>query len=109
MQDISLDSTSAPDATGDPAGADFKLGIGDFNYSDLYKAERLSQLTAAFYAELRRADATLHAALTTYTSERGVDVKGTRAESELLIAAAPHLSRFVARLFNVEAERAAHM
>jgi len=109
MQDISLDSTSAPDATGDTAGADFKPGIGDFNYSDLYQPERLSRLTAAFYAELRRADATLCADLLAYTNARGATLKGTKAESELLIAAAPHLSRFVARLFDVEAERAAHI
>ncbi|HEX8423064.1 MAG TPA: hypothetical protein VF634_06615, partial [Pyrinomonadaceae bacterium] len=113
MQDTffesSLDSGTkgAPDAPRD-GRADFKLGVGDFNYSDLYRPERLRQLTAIFYAELRRADATLHDALIAYTEARGATLKGTRAESELLIAAAPHLSRFVARLFNVETERAAH-
>jgi NADPH-dependent glutamate synthase beta subunit-like oxidoreductase/NAD(P)H-flavin reductase len=109
MQDNSLESsTGAPNSQRD-APTDFKLGLGDFNYSDLYRPERLRELTAAFYAELRRADATLHAALMAYTSARGANLKGTRAESELLIAAAPHVSRFVARLFAVEAERAAHM
>jgi NADPH-dependent glutamate synthase beta subunit-like oxidoreductase/NAD(P)H-flavin reductase len=110
MQDTSLDNstTGAPDAKRE-AQADFKLGVGDFNYSDLYRPERLRQLTAAFYAELRLADATLHADLMTYTRERGANLRGTRAESELLIAAAPHLSRFLAQLFGVEVERAAHM
>ncbi|HZH92332.1 MAG TPA: FAD-dependent oxidoreductase [Pyrinomonadaceae bacterium] len=107
MQDISLDSgTGAPEAAGD--GANFKLGIGDFHYGDLYRPERLGQLTAVFYAGLQRDDATLHAALTAYTATRGANLRGTRAESELLIAAAPHVSRFVARLFGVEAERVAH-
>ncbi|MCA1630608.1 MAG: FAD-dependent oxidoreductase [Acidobacteria bacterium] len=32
----------------------------------------------------------------------------TKAESDLLVACAPHLSRFIARLFRVEAEREAH-
>ncbi|HEX8128675.1 MAG TPA: FAD-dependent oxidoreductase [Pyrinomonadaceae bacterium] len=112
MQDISSNSrTGAPEAAGgDDAGtgADFPLGFGDFNYGDLYRPQRLSQLTAAFYAELQREDRTLHDALTAYSATRGVSLRGTRAESELLIAAAPHLSRFVARLFGVEAERAAH-
>ncbi|HKP73537.1 MAG TPA: FAD-dependent oxidoreductase, partial [Pyrinomonadaceae bacterium] len=105
MQTISLESTGAPDASG---GADFKLGIDGFNYGDLYRPERLGELAEAFYAELRRDDPALHDALAAYTSARGANLKGTRAESELLIAAAPHLSRFVARLFDVEAERAAH-
>jgi NADPH-dependent glutamate synthase beta subunit-like oxidoreductase/NAD(P)H-flavin reductase len=111
MQDTSLESstTGAPDSPNSDAHADFKLGLGDFNYRDLYQPERLRQLTAIFYAELRRADASLHADLMAYTKARGANLKGTRAESELLIAAAPHLSRFVARLFNVETERAAHM
>ncbi|HJR09770.1 MAG TPA: FAD-dependent oxidoreductase [Pyrinomonadaceae bacterium] len=107
MQDISLDSTGAPDAT--TTGADFKLGIADFTYADLYRPERLRQLTAVFYAELHEADPTLHDALVAYTKARGANLKGTKAESELLIAAAPHLSRFVARLFGVERERAAHL
>ncbi|HEV7904222.1 MAG TPA: FAD-dependent oxidoreductase [Pyrinomonadaceae bacterium] len=101
-------STGAPNARPD-AHADFPLGLGDFHYRDLYQPERLGQLTATFYAELHRADATLHADLLAYTRARGANLKGTRAESELLIACAPHLSRFIARLFETEAERAAHM
>jgi hypothetical protein len=111
MQDISLDSrTGAPPSARDDAnmGTDFKLGIAGFTYADLYQPERLAQLTAAFYAELQKEDATLHTALREYTAARGANLRGTRAESELLIAAAPHLSRFVARLFGVESERATH-
>ena len=110
MQDTSLESSAgAPNSPERDAHADFPLGLGDFNYRDLYQPARLGQLTAAFYDELRRADATLHADLLAYTRARGANLKGTRAESELLIACAPHLSRFVARLFDVETERAAHM
>lgn len=86
----------------------FKLGIDGFTYADLYSPVRLRDLTARFYAELEGEDATLHAALVEYTRARGANLKGTKAESDLLIAAAAHLSRFVARLFNVEREREAH-
>ncbi|MDT7690259.1 MAG: hypothetical protein QOE46_3018 [Acidobacteriota bacterium] len=86
--------------------ADFQLGIRGFTYGDLHRPERLRALSDAFYAEVEREDASLHASLSEYVASRGEKIKGTRAESELLIAAAPHLSRFVARLFGVEGERA---
>src|SRR5215207_6149520 len=85
--------------------ADFPLGIEGFTYGDLYRPARLRALAEAFYAEVEREDAALHASLAEYVAARGENLKGTRAESELLIAAAPHLSRFVARLFGVERER----
>jgi NADPH-dependent glutamate synthase beta subunit-like oxidoreductase/NAD(P)H-flavin reductase len=103
----------APPATPAPAapetmGTNFELGIDGFTYRDLYDPARLRDLTARFHSELEREDATLHAALLEYTRARGANLKGTLAESELLIAASAHLSRFVARLFRVEAERGAH-
>ena len=85
---------------------DFPLGIEGFTYGDLYRPARLRALAEAFYAEVESSDAELHARLTEYVAARGEKLKGTRAESELLIAAAPYLSRFVARLFRVEEERA---
>jgi NADPH-dependent glutamate synthase beta subunit-like oxidoreductase/NAD(P)H-flavin reductase len=108
MQDISLDSGTGAPGGGAGTGTDFQLGVAGFHYSDLYRPERLARLSAAFYAGLQEDDATLYAALSAYTAARGASLRGTRAESELLIAAAPHVSRFVARLFGVEAERAAH-
>src|SRR5205085_7603 len=47
--------------------------------------------------------------LMTYLEARGANIAGTKQESELLIAVAPHLSRFIARLFGVERERATHI
>ncbi|HEX7955626.1 MAG TPA: hypothetical protein VF508_01710, partial [Pyrinomonadaceae bacterium] len=85
--------------------ADFPLGIEGFTYGDLHRPERLRALAEAFYAEVGREDAALHASLAEYIQTRGENLKGTRAESDLLVAAAPHLSRFVARLFRVEEER----
>ncbi|HEX9918317.1 MAG TPA: hypothetical protein VGA87_04065, partial [Pyrinomonadaceae bacterium] len=108
MQDNSLDGGTGAPGNDNGTGADFPLGVAGFQYSDLYRPQRLGQLTATFYAGLQQEDPVLHAALTEYTMARGANLRGTRAESELLIAAAPHLSRFVARLFHVEAERASH-
>ncbi|HEX8069563.1 MAG TPA: FAD-dependent oxidoreductase [Pyrinomonadaceae bacterium] len=107
MQHTLLDS-SASASPADAARADFPLGVAGFTYADLYRPQRLRALAEAFYAELARADAPLHERLLAYTAARGANLAGTRAESELLIAAAPHLAAFVARLFGVERERAAH-
>jgi NADPH-dependent glutamate synthase beta subunit-like oxidoreductase/NAD(P)H-flavin reductase len=87
---------------------DFELGVEGFSYSDLYRPERLRELAEKFYDAVAREDAALHDSLRTYLGARGENLRGTKAESELLIAAAKHLSRFVARLFNVEREREAH-
>ncbi|HLM56000.1 MAG TPA: hypothetical protein VK422_07685 [Pyrinomonadaceae bacterium] len=85
--------------------ADFPLGVEGFTYADLYRPRCLRDLAETFYAEVRGADPALGASLDEYVRTRGAELKGTKAESELLIAAAPHLSRFVARLFGVERER----
>jgi NADPH-dependent glutamate synthase beta subunit-like oxidoreductase/NAD(P)H-flavin reductase len=106
MQNLTLgDRPAASDETPE---TNFKLGIEGFTYADLYRPQRLHDLTEQFYIELEREDATLHAALVEYTRARGANLKGTKAESDLLIAASAHLSRFIARLFNVEREREAH-
>ncbi|HEX8147779.1 MAG TPA: FAD-dependent oxidoreductase, partial [Pyrinomonadaceae bacterium] len=107
VQDLFVESNDAAhEPTSDKQfSADFPLGIEGFTYGDLYRPERLRALAEAFYAEVESADAALHARLAEYVGARGENLKGTKAESELLIEAAPHLSRFVARLFRVEAER----
>src|SRR5215203_6400565 len=107
VQDLFVESNDAPQ---EPAGdkqlpTDFPLGIEGFTYGDLYRPARLRALAEAFYAEVEREDAALHASLAEYVASRGENLKGTKAESDLLIAAAPHLSRFVARLFRIETER----
>jgi NADPH-dependent glutamate synthase beta subunit-like oxidoreductase/NAD(P)H-flavin reductase len=97
---------AAPDSPNDTtAHTDFQLGVEGFAYGDLYRPERLRELAEAFYAEVESVDAALHASLMEYVETRGERIKGTKAESELLIAAAPYLSRFVARLFRVERDR----
>src|SRR5215204_1510786 len=108
VQDFFVESNDAAhESTSDKQlAADFPLGIEDFTYGDLHRPATLRALAEAFYAEVGREDAGLGARLTEYVAARGENLKGTREESELLIEAAPHLSRFVARLFRVEEERA---
>src|SRR3954463_13041552 len=108
VQDLYVESNDAahePTSDKQPS-TDFPLGIEGYTYGDLHRPERLRALAEAFYAEVEREDAGLHARLSEYINSRGENLKGTRTESELLIEAAPHLSRFVARLFRVEEERA---
>src|SRR5215204_7098060 len=108
VQDLFVESNDAahePTEQQQQLPADFPLGIEGFTYGDLYRPARLRALAEAFYAEVGVEDAGLHASLAEYVAARGENLKGTRAESELLIAAAPHLSRFLARLFGVERER----
>src|SRR5882757_4107484 len=85
---------------------DFPLGITGFNYSDLYKPEKLKELCEVFYEELGKLDAGLHSALTQYIAARGEGYE-KKAESELLVTAAPHLADFIARLFGIEEDYAA--
>src|SRR5262249_10465697 len=63
---------------------------------------RLAELTARFDAYLGEADAAAHARLAAHR-ERGGAGKPDEV-SEALLAGAPHLARFVARLFGVERE-----
>jgi NADPH-dependent glutamate synthase beta subunit-like oxidoreductase/NAD(P)H-flavin reductase len=104
-QNLFVEPNDAAPHDDTPAPFDFQLGIEGFAYGDLYRPARLRELAEVFYEEVRSVDATLHAALMEYVGTRGEGVAGTKAESDLLIAAAPHLSRFVARLFRVERER----
>src|SRR5437868_12097554 len=107
VQDTLVEPKNAAPHTDNPTPDDFQLGIEGFTYGDLYRPTRLRALADAFYAEVTGADPALGGALAEYVASRGAQLRGTKAESDLLIAAAPHLSRFVARLFRVEREREA--
>src|SRR5207247_5731237 len=65
---------------------------------------RLQALDRAFLESLRVENAGLASALEAWRAEGGLE---KLEESKLLIAVAPHLGRFVARLFHVEAEHEA--
>ncbi len=96
------------DAAAETPITHFKTGRDRFTYADLYRPERLRDLANLFYAELSRAEPDVHKRLMEYVAARGAGFE-QKAESEILIAAAPHLSRFVAQLFGVERERASQI
>jgi NADPH-dependent glutamate synthase beta subunit-like oxidoreductase/NAD(P)H-flavin reductase len=77
----------------------FTLGVSGFRYGDLFDPERLALLDAAFRAELSPLDASLAKRFEAYRAGMPLSPPD---ESELLIAVARTLARFVARLFDVE-------
>ncbi len=83
------------------AERDFPLGVEGFRYQDLHRDHRLAELDHVFREELLRNDPELSARLESYRRDpASVDPLSL---SRLLVDAARHLSRFVVRLFGVEA------
>ena len=93
-------------ATCDPA--ELKLSEAGFGYADLFVPARLAELTARFDAFFSAADAAGHARFAAYRERKGEGMKPEEV-SEALLAGAPHLARFVTRLFGVEREAQALM
>src|SRR4051812_47161014 len=85
-------------------GRNFGLGIEGFRFADLFEPARLADLDARFRAALAAEDADLSKKLEAY---RAGETLSPPDESELLIAAARPLGRFVAKLFRVEKEHQA--
>lgn len=83
---------------------DLDLGIPGYKYSDLYDAEKLRELAEKFYAEVTEKEPVLGQALSKYIADKGIGYE-KRAESKILTDAAPFLSDFVARIFNITKER----
>ncbi len=82
----------------------FTLGIEGFRYSDLFDAVRLKDLADAFYSEVGTREPVLHTALMKYIEARGHGFE-RKVESKILTDAAPFLSDFIGRLFNISRER----
>ncbi|HEY7688547.1 MAG TPA: FAD-dependent oxidoreductase, partial [Dongiaceae bacterium] len=80
---------------------ELKLSQG-FTFADLYDPAGLARLDQAFGAALEQADPALAANLKAARTEPGAIA--AKAESELLLAVAPHLEAFVADLFCIAAE-----
>ena len=85
--------------------SELKLGVEGFSYTDLYQPERLKALAECFYQELKENDHDLFQAFKSYLEDPAHALPPTQ-ESDLLIKAAPFLSRFIARLFRAEENRA---
>ena len=101
-----MESAANSDVEGRPR--DTSLGIDGFSYGDLFRAERLEDLLAAFDESLRSADGDLFQAYAGYRENQGADLDDI-AISELLVELAPHMGDFTAKLFGVENERRSTM
>ena len=73
-----------------------------FNFTDLHDRDALVRLDSAFVEFVREADAGLSERL--ITAREDPAALAAKAESELLIALAPHFEDFLARLFGIESE-----
>jgi NADPH-dependent glutamate synthase beta subunit-like oxidoreductase/NAD(P)H-flavin reductase len=71
-------------------------------FQDLYRRDGLLRVDAGFLADLEQTDAVLHQTLVEARSAEAP--LPAKAESELLLALAPHVEDFIARLFGIEAE-----
>ena len=73
-----------------------------FSFDDLASRSGLVRLDRAFLDSLSAEDAALHARL--LTARATPDDVARKDESDLIVALGPHLDRFVAALFGIEAE-----
>src|SRR5574341_1835285 len=76
-----------------------ELGFG-IRFSDLYERAGLLRVDAAFLAFVDEADTALCERV---AAARAQPLSG-KAESDLLVALAPHVEDFLAKLFGIEAE-----
>ncbi|MBP7375823.1 MAG: FAD-dependent oxidoreductase [Pyrinomonadaceae bacterium] len=83
---------------------DLKLGIDGVRFSDLFDALKLKELAERFYAEVAEKEPVLHTALAKYIAARGEGFE-RKVESKILTDAAPFLSDFVGKLFNIDREK----
>src|SRR5262249_24626893 len=73
-----------------------------FSFADLYERDALARLDAAFLDCVGSTDATLRDRLLAARNDPAA--LPAKAESELLLALAPSLESFIARLFRIESE-----
>ena len=82
------------------------LGVRGYTFEDLHTPERLASLYDRFCEEVQAADPAFWREWDAY--RRAPDAsRPAVALSNLLVAMAPHVSRFVQRLFDVDAPSAA--
>ncbi|MBI2920406.1 MAG: FAD-dependent oxidoreductase [Planctomycetes bacterium] len=93
--------TQAPLKT--PAPAQPVLALPGFTWSDLHDPARLRNLLDVFHSEVAAADPALWKEWQPYAAARGAGYPPLKV-SDLVVRMAPHVSRFVARLFGVERE-----
>jgi NADPH-dependent glutamate synthase beta subunit-like oxidoreductase len=89
-----------------PPDEPLELGVPGFAYADLHDPRRLGDLFRVWETGFRAADPEGFAKYDAYRACKGEGMDPL-AVSEALLAAAPHVSAFVAKLFRIEAEVAA--
>ncbi|WDT80933.1 MAG: hypothetical protein MPW14_03905 [Candidatus Manganitrophus sp.] len=77
------------------------LGIKGWRYADLYDPLRLKELAEMFYRSVEASDPDLGRSYAAYRESGGKGISAVD-ESNLIVALAPHLDRFVSRLFRIE-------
>ncbi len=78
-----------------------KLGVSGYTFGDLHDPDRLASLYERFCEEVEAADPELWHEWDAYRSTPDVP-RAPIALSNLLVALAPHVSRFVTRLFHLQ-------
>ena len=84
------------------------LGLIGFSYGDLYRPDRLKDLSNHFDEALKARSPDLYREFEAYRDKLGEGMK-PEAISDLLVRLAPELSHFLAKLFGVEAAREAQV
>jgi NAD(P)H-flavin reductase/NADPH-dependent glutamate synthase beta subunit-like oxidoreductase len=88
------------------ATPDTSLGVSGYSFSDLHNPERLASLYERFCEEVQAQDAALWRQWDGY--RQAPDAPRPPIElSNLLVAMAPHVSRFIARLFQTDPQTSA--
>ena len=82
------------------------LGVAGFEYADLFKPERLKDLSDLFDQNLSKQDPELFSRWDSYRRDPG-GVRNPIEVSALLIGVSSHVSRFITCMFGVESEAAA--
>src|SRR5262245_41620263 len=80
-----------------------RLGIPGISYSDLFDPDHLKELHNIFNAELAAVNPELFASWNEYRSNPA-QTKTPVEISALLVGVADHVSRFLVRLFQIDAE-----
>src|SRR5579862_4995605 len=88
------------------AAASTELGVAGYTFADLHVPERLASLYERFCEGVQAADAGLWREWDAYRRDPDAP-RPPIAVSHLLTAMAPHVSRFIARLFDVGPDAAA--
>ncbi len=87
-----------------PSASD-ALGLAGFTFADLHRPARLAALYDLYCDDVRRVEPELWAQWESY--RRNPTALGAVATSNLIVAMAPHVSRFLTRLFAVGPDTAA--